>query len=143
MIRTLVLIASGALVLYAQDSRVDAVRGRQRELEEALVAANIGKLDQMLTSDFIRTGIAGQDTDKATYSKLIRSGQIKYLSFEDREQKYRPYGGTVLENKLSHIRYRMGDADREVDVKLLWVWVRHDGQWLLAAVQGTEVSASH
>jgi ketosteroid isomerase-like protein len=138
---SLVLVGLGALVLRAEDPHVNAVKERQREFENALVAADVPRLEQMLTGDFLRTGTAGQETDKAAYSKLVRSGELKYLSFEDRAQKYRVYGDTVLENKFSHVRYRMGAVDHEVDVKLLWVWVRRDKQWLLATVQGTLVSA--
>ena len=89
------------LTLLAQtpaDRAIDAVRARQQQLEKALVDADMAKLDEILTSDFIRTPPGGRDTDKAAYSAIIRSGQLKYISFEDREPKFRAYGDTVLVN---------------------------------------------
>jgi ketosteroid isomerase-like protein len=130
------------LSLFAQapaDHAIDAVRARQQELEKALVDGDIAKLDQMLTPDFIRTPPGGRDTDKAAYSAIIRSGQLKYISFDDREPKFRAYGDTVLVNVLSHLRTRSGTGpERESNLKLLWVWVRRGDQWLLAAVEGTD-----
>lgn len=118
----------------------DEVRLRQSELEQALIHADVATLDQMLTNDFLRTPPGGRDTDKAQYSRLISSGQLRYLSFEDRDQKYRVYGDTVLVNMESHLRNRLASgAESELNLRLIWVWVKQNGQWLLAGVQGTEV----
>ena len=118
----------------------DEVRLRQSELEQALIHADIAKLDQMLTTDFLRTPPGGRNTDKTEYSRLISSGQLRYLSFEDRDQKYRAYGDTVLVNMESHLRNRLASgAESELTLRLIWVWVKQNGQWLLAGVQGTEV----
>ena len=118
----------------------DEVRLRQSELEQALIHADMAKLDQMLTTDFLRTPPGGRDTDKTEYSRLISSGQLRYLSFEDRDQKYRAYGDTVLVNMESHLRNRLASgAESELTLRLIWVWVKQNGQWLLAGVQGTEV----
>ena len=141
MVKLLVLALATA-ALYAQDSAADAVRARQGELEEALIHADVATLDKMLTADFLRTPPGGRDTDKAAYSRLVASGQLKYISFENSEQKFRAYGETVLVTELSHLHTRSGQrAETEITLRLLWVWVRRDGQWLLAAVQGTEVPA--
>jgi ketosteroid isomerase-like protein len=130
------------LSLLAQapaDRAIDAVRTRQQELEKALVDADMAKLDRMLTLDFIRTPPGGRDTDKAAYSAIIRSGQLKYISFEDGEPKFRAYCDTVLVNVLSHLRTRSGTGpERESNLKLLWVWVRSGDQWRVAAVEGTD-----
>ena len=118
----------------------DEVRLRQSELEQALIHADMAKLDQMLTTDFLRTPPGGRNTDKTEYSRLISSGQLRYLSFEDRDQKYRAYGDTVLVNMESHLRNRLASgAESELTLRLIWVWVKQNGQWLLAGVQGTEV----
>lgn len=126
--------------LFAAGAASDEVRLRQSELEEALIHADMAKLDQMLTSDFLRTPPGGRDTDKAQYSRLISSGQLRYLSFEDHDQKYREYSDTVLVTMQSHLRTRSGvGAESQTTLRLIWVWVKRDGQWLLAGVQGTEV----
>ena len=121
-------------------SAADEVRARQGELEQALIHADVAKLDLMLTSDFNRTPPGGRDTDKTQYAELISSGRLRYLSFEDRDVKYRVYGDTVLVNMESHLRTRSGsNPEAETALKLIWVWVKRDGQWLVAGVEGTEV----
>lgn len=136
----LVLATTLIASLFAAGTATDEVRARQSELEEALIHADVAKLDQMLTADFLRTPPGGRDTDKAEYSRLISSGQLRYLSFEDRDQKYRAYGDTVLVNMESHLRTRSrSGAESETTLRLIWVWVKRDSQWLLAGVQGTEV----
>jgi ketosteroid isomerase-like protein len=121
-------------------SAIDEVRAQQAELEQALTHADMAKLDQMLTGDFIRTPPGGRDTDKTQYSELISSGRLRYLSFEDRDVKYRVYGDTVLVNMESHLRTRSGaNPEAESTLKLIWVWVKRDGQWLVAGVEGTDV----
>lgn len=139
MIRSSLLLMLCALCAFGQTAAIDEVRARQLELENALTHADMAKLDQMLTADFIRTPPGGRDTDKTAYSAIIRSGQLKYVSFEDKDPIFRAYGDTVLVNVLSHLRTRSGAGpERESNLKLLWVWVKRDGKWLLAAVEGTD-----
>jgi ketosteroid isomerase-like protein len=134
----LLVLAAVAGLLPAQDSAMEAVRARQSELEQALVQADVAKLDRMLTADFLRTPPGGRNTDKAAYSAILASGQLKYISFENSEQKYRVYGDTVLLTEMSKIRTRSGQrAESETTLRLLWVWVKRNGEWLLAGVEGT------
>ena len=144
MIRLALLLFCCTSFLFAQtpatqSASIDAVKARQAELESALVNADMAKLDQMLTPDFIRTPPGGHDTDKAAYSAIIRSGQLKYVSFQDKDPIFRAFGDTVLVNVLSHLKTRSGAGpERDSNLKLIWVWVKRDGKWLLAAVEGTD-----
>ena len=53
----------------------DEVRLRQSELEQALIHADMAKLDQMLTTDFLRTPPGGRNTDKTEYSRRKSAGR--------------------------------------------------------------------
>ena len=137
------LLSVAALTAYALAAQTDveAVRGAARELERTLVAADTGALERLLTEDFVRTPPGGRDTNKREYIALIASGQLKYLAFQNAEETYRAYPNTVLVNDLTDLRYRGATGpERSMRLKLLWVWVKQDGQWRVAGVQGTQVS---
>jgi len=142
MTKVLGLAAILALQLTAQDPNAEAIRKKARELERALIAADTAAMQQMLTDDFLRTPPGGQDTDKAQYTSLIATGRLKYIAFDNLQEKVRAYANTVLINDLTDLRYRGATGpERSIRLKLLWVWVKQDGEWRLAAVQGNQVSA--
>jgi hypothetical protein len=95
----------------------------------------------MLTDDFLRTPPGGRDTNKAEWLGLIESGRLNYVAFEDSEDRYRVYGDTVVVNVLSNIHVRTNGREAETKLKLIWVWVRQNGQWRLAAVQGNQLAS--
>lgn len=129
-----------AVALGAQDANVDAVRKMARELERALIAADTATLERVLTEDFLRTPPGGADTNKKQYIELIGSGRLKYIAFQNVEEKFRSYSDTVLINDVTDLGYRSGNGpERTMRLKLLWVWTRQNGQWRLAAVQGNTV----
>ncbi|MBZ5611823.1 MAG: nuclear transport factor 2 family protein [Acidobacteriia bacterium] len=142
MIKTLVLIALAAVALAAQDANIEAVKKAAAQLEQALTHADMATLEKMVTDDFIRTPPGGRDTNKKEWLGLVESKRLQYVAFEDSEERYRSYGDTVIVNIVSNIHTRSsGGPERESTLKLIWVWVKLDGQWRLAAVQGNQVTA--
>lgn len=142
MVKTLALTALLALPLRAQDANVDAVRKMARELERALIAADTGTLEKILTDDFVRRPPAGADTNKREYLSLLSTGRLKYVAFQNIEEQFRSYPNTVLVEDVTDIRARGANGpERETRLKLTWIWVQLDGQWRLAGVQGSQVSA--
>jgi ketosteroid isomerase-like protein len=128
-----------AIALAAQDD-IEAVRKTARGLERALIAADTDALEKLLTDDFVRTPPGGRDTNKREYISLIASGQLKYVAFQNLEETYRAYPNTVLINDLTDLRYRSATGpERYMKLKLLWVWIKQDGQWRLAGVHGTQI----
>lgn len=139
MVKSLTLMALLVLPLNAQDANVDAVRKMAGELERALIAADTGTLEKILTDDFLRRPPGGRDTDKRAYLSLLSSGRLKYVSFKNIEEKFRSYPNTVLVDDVTDIRTRGGNGpERDTRLKLTWIWVQLDGQWRLAGVQGSQ-----
>jgi ketosteroid isomerase-like protein len=142
MIKVLGLIALFAVPLAAQDANVDAVRKMTQELERALTHADMAALEKIVTDDFIRTPPGGRDTNKKEWLGLVQSGRLQYVAFEDTEARFRSYGNTVVVNDVSNIHTRSsGGPERESKLKLIWVWVKLNGQWRLAGVQGNQMTA--
>jgi ketosteroid isomerase-like protein len=132
------LIAVLALAASAQDANIDGVRKMARELERALIAADTGTLEKILTDDFLRRPPGGPDTNKREYLSLLSSGRLKYVAFQNVEEKFRSYPNTVLVEDVTDIRARGANGpERDTRLKLTWIWVKLDGQWRLAGVQGS------
>jgi ketosteroid isomerase-like protein len=143
MLKALVLAALLAAPLAAQDSAIDAVRARAHQLEEALTHRDMATLEDIVTDDFLRTPPGGRDTNKQQWLGLVESKRLQYVAFEDSDERFRAYGDTVIINNVSNIHVRATDgAERELKLKLIWVWVKLDGKWKLAAVQGNQVTSA-
>lgn len=142
MVKRMGLIVVLVLAAMAQDADVDAVRKMARELERALIAADTGTLEKILTDDFVRRPPGGGDTNKREYLALLNSGRLKYVAFQNVDEKFRSYPNTVLVEDVTDIRARGANgAERDTRLKLTWIWVKLDGQWRLAGVQGTPAPA--
>jgi len=142
MVKRMGLIAVLALAARAQDANIDAVRKMARELERALIAADTGTLENILTDDFVRRPPGGPDTNKREYLSLLSSGRLKYVAFQNIEEKFRSYPNTVLVDDVTDIRARGANGpERDTRLKLTWIWVKLDGQWRLAGVQGSTAPA--
>lgn len=142
VVRALLLSVAVPAICFAQtaaESPVDAVRKAESALRVALLKNDAEALGKLLTDDFIRTPPTTPETTKAQWLDLIRSGEQKYLTFEVKEAKYRAYGDTVIVNAVINVSVRRGTADIELNLRLLDVWVKQNGRWLLAAVQANQV----
>jgi ketosteroid isomerase-like protein len=118
---------------------VEAVKKVEGEFREALLQSDTEALGKLLTRDFIRTPPTTSSTTKTEWLELIRTGKQKYLAFDTKEAKYRAYGDTVIVNAVVSLRVSRGDeAATNLNLRLLQVWVKEDGRWLLAAVQGNQ-----
>jgi ketosteroid isomerase-like protein len=123
----------------AMSDAVEAVKIVEREFREALLRSDIETLGKLLTEDFIRTPPTTPATTKTQWLELIRTGKQKYLAFDVKEAKYRAYGDTVIVNAVVSLRVRRGNEEAtNLNLRLLQVWVKQDGRWLLAAIQGNQ-----
>jgi ketosteroid isomerase-like protein len=131
------LVASFALGQASPPKEMLAV---ETEFWSALIKADIEAMSRILTSDFLRTPPGGAPTDKPTYIELVRSGRLKYISIDRKDVQYRVYGDTVVVNRTAPIR-TSGASGRtsDTELRLISVWVRQSGRWMLAALQGTDV----
>jgi ketosteroid isomerase-like protein len=141
MIKRLGLVTLLLAPLGAQDASIDAVKKASAQLEQALTHADMVTLDKLVTDDFLRTPPGGRDTNKKEWLGLVESGRLQYVAFENSDARYRSYGDTVIVNLVSNIHTRSsGGPERQSKLKLIWVWVKLNGEWRLAAVQGNQTN---
>jgi ketosteroid isomerase-like protein len=104
-----------------------------------LLKSDTEALSKILTDDFLRTPPTTARTTKTQYLEALRTGSLKYLSIETQEAKYRTYGNTVVVDSIAAIGVRIAGQETQVQLRLLSVWIKQNGQWQLAAVQGNQM----
>jgi|SRR5579863_7139891 len=140
MIRVLTVVVLAAGFAAASDSdNIAAVKKSEAAMREALEHADTKAMARLLTDDFIRTPPATPATTKAEWIGQIESGRLKYVSFEVQDAKYRAYGDTVLVNSVAKIRAKTSTGEADLLLRLLAVWIKQNGEWREAAVQGNPV----
>ena len=107
-------------VLNAQSSRISA-----------MIGADIGKLNDLLTYDLTYAHTTGWTETKAGYIETIKSGKINYVSFVPKDVEVRIYGEiAVLTGKVD---VNLGRTD--FTIRFLEVQRKEDGFWKLTAWQ--------
>ncbi|HKV05595.1 MAG TPA: nuclear transport factor 2 family protein [Candidatus Acidoferrales bacterium] len=112
------------------------LRAAEDQLREALVKADTATLSKLLTDDYLRTPPTLPNTTKSQYFEVLRSGKLKYFSIDTKEATYRTYGDTAIVNSVTAFRVLVNGQQRDEVLRILSVWVKQNGQWRLAAVQG-------
>jgi ketosteroid isomerase-like protein len=69
----------------------------------------------------------------------VDSGEVRYVSIKRQDVKYRVFGDTVLVHAVTSIHGHTSGRDVELVLRLLNVWVKENGEWRLAAIQGNEM----
>jgi ketosteroid isomerase-like protein len=143
MLRT-TLLAIAILISIHPSARAQQITGNppkemraaEDQLQKALVKGDTETLSKLLTDDYLRTPPTTPNTTKTQYLDALRSGTLKYFSIEAKESHYRSYGDTVIVNSVSAIRVNINGQQRDEVLRLINVWIRQNGRWQLAAVQG-------
>ena len=112
------------------------MRAAEDRLQKALVKGDTEALSKLLADDYLRTPPTTPNTTKTQYLDALRSGTLKYSSIEAKESHYRTYGDTVIVNSVSAIRVNINGQQRDEVLRLINVWIKQNGRWQLAAVQG-------
>jgi len=139
MLRTLVLLAASSALAFAADS--DPIQQREREFGKALAANDVAALDKLISDDLLYTH-SGSNTDtKATYMDGLKSGTLKYSTFEYDKLESKMYGNTALVFGVVHVKSISKGTPGESHLRILHVWVKQKGTWQLVAHQSTKLPA--
>ena len=142
MMRAILVLAvlAAAPVFAGSDSEdIAAIKRVEREMQQALVEGDTKTMARLLTDDFIRTPPSTAVTTKAEWIDQLESGRLKYLSFEVQDAKYRAFGDAVVVNSVAKIRAKTSTGEQNLVLRLLSVWVKQQGEWREAAVQGNSM----
>jgi uncharacterized protein (TIGR02246 family) len=130
------------------------LRAVMNERRKASVAGDTEMIASSMANDYIQTDIFGYVQNKTTWvneyfrplAELIKAGKFHWEAFDEKDLQIRLYGDTAVvmgtvELKGSGARPTpqhtwVADPDAHPSMKLRFtrVYVKHDGQWLLAAL---------
>jgi ketosteroid isomerase-like protein len=116
-----------------------SVEASERERIAAMVAGDIGKLDQLLHEDLIFGHTNGLYDDKATYLNKFRAGTVRYADPIHQIVKVVVRGDAALVRVHLKMRAELKDRSIPLNVLALTVWSLEQGRWRMVAHQPTTV----
>jgi len=139
---TVLLFAACGWTLGDQASDERELTQLVKDLNAALVKADIAFLDKVLAQDFMHYRPQGDVENKAQYLEHRKTGGVKFESLVADDIKVRFYGDAAIVTYRSTAKGK--DQHGTIDEQRLWtrVFVRRDGRWQLVHSQGTSIPKS-
>jgi hypothetical protein len=124
-----------------QSKTAEAVLGLEREWREALLKADLSKLETLYDDNLVYTHSSGVVDDKAKYIASLRTGALKYESIEFSEQKANVYNDTAVVTSRVAFKVINQGTPGTFNVRMIHVYVRDGGRWRMVAHQTTRLAS--
>jgi ketosteroid isomerase-like protein len=113
-----------------------------KELNEAVVRADIAVLERVLHEDYVHSRPGGVVEDRAQYLENRKTRRVEFESLVPDEINVRVYGDTAIMTGRSTAKGK--DQYGTMDEQRRWtrVLVRRDGGWQFVHFQGTPITKS-
>jgi ketosteroid isomerase-like protein len=110
-----------------------------KDLNAAIVKADIAFLERVLDQDYVHYRPRGTVENRAQYLENRKNGNVNFESLVADDVKVRFYGDTAIVTYRSTAKGK--DQQGAIDEQRLWtrVFVRRDGRWQLVHSQGTSI----
>jgi hypothetical protein len=122
-----------------------AAKDEVLQREDARIAAMIkpdpAALEELLADDLSYVHSSGVVDTKQEFVESVRSGRLKYKSFEREGLASRFYGDVAVLTGRANVMVLSSGAELDVRVRFTEVWVKRDGKWRMAAWHSTRVPA--
>jgi len=103
----------------------------------ALVGAQAGKLDSLLTEDFSLADLSGGLMSKVALMDAVLSGKLRFEAIEPVDAAVRFYGPTAIVTGRTQMRGRFEGTPFVAQSRYTHVYIECEGKLCLAAAQGT------
>src|SRR5262245_48758554 len=117
------------------------VKQTHKERLQALVNADISKLDKIVGDDLIYISPIGKVQTKAEIVSDLKSGALRVSSIEQGEPGVRVYGDAAVVVYLTTSKFSDNGKEYNNEIRATSVYVRRDGRWQLVSQQLTRVAA--
>jgi len=112
-----------------------------RAFFDALLAASVAQLEEMLTGDFRIIDVSsGTEADRPMLLGAIAAGQLRFEAIDLLESRTRGYGDTVIVTGRTRMQGRFQGQPFGAHSAYTHVYVRQQGRWRLASAQGTPIT---
>ncbi|HYL16618.1 MAG TPA: nuclear transport factor 2 family protein [Terriglobales bacterium] len=139
----LLCLLSLSLAAGQQASKASGAEDQIKQLEQDWVQATIKEgavaVDKYEADDIMSTDPSGRVTDKVQDKRDLSSGDLKFQSMEVSDLKVHVYGNTAVATGATTLKGTFKGQDISGKYRFTDTWVKRNGQWQVAASQGTKV----
>lgn len=135
-----VTMIESTIALAQSQSTSAEILAIEKSRTVALVQSDLNTVDKMLADDLTYVHASGKIDSKASYLDALRSGDLRYLSWEPKELHARSYGDTGVVTGKYHVRtidQRVQGQALDVQIIFLSVYAKRGGHWQQVAWQST------
>ena len=130
------ILCMTALLSFAADKTVDAVKAAEKSWGAAAVAGNEAVLKQLLADDLTYTHSTGDVDSKAVFIDNLKTGARKYHKVNHESMDVRLYGNTAVLSATAQVdTSQKGGPVGAAHLRFIHVWVLQGGRWQLVAHQ--------
>jgi ketosteroid isomerase-like protein len=138
----LLLLSFGAITT-AKAQKANATSDEILRIEEsrftAMTRGDIAELSKILADDLVYAHSSGRVDGKKEFLASLESGNLKYVSIQNDEQKARLYGGVALVNGRARVTITSQGQEQSFVLRYLDVYVKRNNKWQMVAWQSTRL----
>jgi ketosteroid isomerase-like protein len=127
------------MTTQAQSKQETEVAQAVELLRKAMVDANRADLDAIASEKLSYGHSSGKVEDKKDFVENIASGKSDFISIELKDHTISVSGNTAVVRHELHAKTNDGGKPGEAHIKILLVFQKHGGKWLMLARQAVKM----
>lgn len=112
----------------------------EHQRDQALLHRDMAVLDSIQADDLTFVNGRGAVLTKAQYMDEIRSGRIKFLTFEQGDYRFHIFGDMVVFTARNTGAVEVHGKIERTPRRFTMVYVKQNGQWKFVAFQATSIA---
>jgi len=106
---------------------------------EAMITADFGALDQLLSDALTWTHASARQDDKASFLAGLRGGHTRYLEIRRSEERVHLHGEAAVVTGVADMRASIDGTERQLRNRYTNMWAKSDEGWQMVAWQSTAI----
>ncbi len=106
---------------------------------EAMVAADFGALDRLLSDALTWTHASARQDDKASFLAGLRGGHTRYLEIRRSEERVHLHEKVAVVTGIADMRASIDGTERQLRNRYTNMWAKSDEGWQMIAWQSTAI----
>lgn len=123
----------------AQSKQETAVADAVQRLHKAMISADQAELEKLVSGKLSYGHSSGHVDNKREFVEKIVSGRSDFISIDMEDVSVSTSGKTAVVRHVLHARTNDNGKPGEVHLRILLVWQKQYGQWILLARQAVKI----
>lgn len=124
----------------ANDRAAQEINQLESQRITAMVAADTATLNRILADDLTYTHSTGRTESKAQFIASIKSGAIRYQTFNRDDVSVRTYESAAVVTGTAKVKVTSGGQEQAFLIRFVDVYVKRKGSWQMVAWQSTRLA---